>query len=405
MARDDIHVGLEIGTTKVCAVVAECREDGEVRLLGVGETPSRGVRKGEIVDFENASNCVREALSDAEEKSDVEIKSVWLAVTGSHIHSFNNRGSTTIPEESGEITEEEIQEVEYKAKEISLPKENAILHSIIQHYYVDGQEGVLNPIGMLGSRLEADFHIIHGVTNRIQNSIRCVKECHIEVEDVVVSSLASAQVVLGQHQKESGALVVDIGGGVTDYIVYLDGAVRQSGVLAVGGDHITNDISIGLRIPITRAEKLKIEEGSAVLGKSLSGDKIVLKNDTGFSGKEVEREMLNMIIHARLEELFVLLRKRFAGEVPERLLGSGVMLTGGCSLIRGIREVAESVFDMPVHLTRAQAVSGPTSAFENPQFSTCIGLAKYAQAVRSEMPEESFLGNIFSKVFRKFRPF
>ena len=405
MARDDIHVGLEIGTSKVCAVVAECREDGEVRLLGVGETPSRGVRKGEIVDFENASNCVREALSDAEEKSDVEIKSVWLAVTGSHIHSFNNRGSAAIPEESGEITEEEIQEVEYKAKEISLPKENAILHSIIQHYYVDGQEGVLNPVGMLGSRLEADFHIIHGVTNRIQNSIRCVKECHIEVEDVVVSSLASAQVVLGQHQKESGALVVDIGGGVTDYIVYLDGAVRQSGVLAVGGDHITNDISIGLRIPITRAEKLKIEEGSAVLGRALSGDKIVLKNDTGFSGKEVEREMLNMIIHARLEEMFTLLRKGFNGDVPERLLGAGVMLTGGCSMIRGIREVAEEVFDMPVHLTRAQAVSGPTSAFENPQFSTCIGLAKYAQAVRSEMPEESMLGRFFSKVFKKIRPY
>ena len=405
MARDDIHVGLEIGTTKVCAVVAECREDGEIRLLGVGETPSRGVRKGEIVDFENASNCVREALSDAEEKSDVEIKSVWLAVTGSHIHSFNNRGSAAIPEESGEITEEEIQEVEYKAKEISLPKENAILHSIIQHYYVDGQEGVLNPVGMLGSRLEADFHIIHGVTNRIQNSIRCVKECHIEVDDVVVSSLASAQVVLGQHQKESGALVVDIGGGVTDYIVYLDGAVRQSGVLAVGGDHITNDISIGLRIPITRAEKLKVEEGSAEIGKSLPGEKIVLKNDTGFSGKEVEREMLNMIIHARLEELFVLLRKRFAGEVPERLLGAGVMLTGGCSMIRGIRGVAESVFDMPVHLTRAQAVSGPTSAFENPQFSTCIGLAKYAQAVRSETPEPSFLGNIFGRMFKKLRPY
>ena len=405
MARDDIHVGLEIGTTKVCAVVAECREDGEIRLLGVGETPSRGVRKGEIVDFENASNCVREALSDAEEKSDVEIKSVWLAVTGSHIHSFNNRGSAAIPEESGEITEEEIQEVEYKAKEISLPKENAILHSIIQHYYVDGQEGVLNPVGMLGSRLEADFHIIHGVTNRIQNSIRCVKECHIEVEDVVVSSLASAQVVLGQHQKESGALVIDIGGGVTDYIVYLDGAVRQSGVLAVGGDHITNDISIGLRIPITRAEKLKIEEGSAELGKSLPGEKIVLKNDTGFSGKEVEREMLNMIIHARIEELFVLLRKSFAGEVPERLLGAGVMLTGGCSMIRGIRGIAESVFDMPVHLTRAQAVSGPTSAFENPQFSTCIGLAKYAQAVRSEMPEDSFLGGFFKKVVQKLRPF
>ncbi len=403
MAREDIHVGLEIGTTKVCAVVAECRDDGEIRLLGVGEAPSRGVRKGEIVDFENASKCVHEALSDAEEKSDVEIKSVWLAVTGSHIQSFNNRGSVAIPEETGEITDEEIQEVEYKAKEISLPKENAILHSIIQHYYVDGQEGVLNPIGMLGSRLEADFHIIHGVKNRIQNAIRCVGEFHIEVEDVVVNSLASAQVVLDQHRKEAGAVVVDIGGGVTDYIVYLDGSVRHSGVLAVGGDHITNDISIGLRIPITRAEKLKIEEGSAVLGKSLPGEKIVLKNDTGFSGKEVQREMLNMIIHARLEELFTLLRKRLVGEVPEHLLGAGIMLTGGCSLIRGIREVAESVFDLPVHLTRAQAVSGPTSAFENPQFSTCIGLTKYAQAVRSEMPEESFFGGILKRVGKKFR--
>ena len=402
MAREDIQVGLEIGTSKVCAVVAECRKDGDIHLLGVGEAPSRGVRKGEIVDFENACNCVREALSDAQEKSDVEISDVWLAVTGSHIQSFNNRGSVVIPDEGGEITDEEIQEVEYKAKEISLPKENTILHSIIQHYYVDGQEGVLNPVGMLGSRLEADFHIIHGVTNRIQNSIRCVKECDIEVLDVVSSSLASAQVVLGQHQKEAGALVVDIGGGVTDYIVYLGGAVRHSGVLAVGGDHITNDISIGLRIPITRAEKLKVEEGSAVLGKSLPGDKIVLKNDTGFSGKEVEREMLNMIIHARLEELFTLLRKRLGDDVPQHLLGAGVMLTGGGSMIRGIREVAESVFEMPVQLTRAQAVTGPTSAFENPQFSTCIGLAKYAQAVRSEMPEESLGGRVIRKISRIF---
>lgn len=403
MAREDIHVGLEVGTSKVCAIVAECRDDGDVRILGVGEAPSRGVRKGEIVDFENASKCVHEALSDAEDKSDVEIKSVWLAVTGSHIQSFNNRGSVAIAEDSGEITEQEIQEVEYKAKEISLPKENAILHSIIQHYYVDGQEGVLNPMGMLGTRLEADFHIIHGVMTRIQNTIRCVREFHIEVEDVVVNSLASAQVVLDPHQKEAGAVVVDIGGGVTDFIVYLDGSVRHSGVLAVGGDHITNDVSIGLRIPITRAEKLKVEEGSAVLGQALPGEKIVLKNDTGFSGKEVEREMLNAIIHARLEELFTLLRKRIVDQVPEHLLGSGVMLTGGCSLIRGIREIAESVFEMPVTLTRAQAVSGPTSAFENPQFSTCIGLTKYAQAVRSEMPEESFFGKFLRKAGRKFR--
>jgi len=403
MARDDIHVGLEIGTTKVCAVVAECREGGDIRLLGVGETPSRGVRKGEIVDFENASNCVREALSDAEEKSDVEIKSVWLAVTGSHIQSFNNRGSVTIPEENGEITDEEIQEVEIKAKEISLPKENAILHSIIQHYHVDGQQGVLNPMGMLGAKLDADFHIIHGVATRIQNAIRSVKEFQIEVEDVVVNSLASAQVVLDSHQKDAGALVIDVGGGVTDYIVYLDGVVQHSGVLAVGGDHINNDISIGLRIPLTRAERLKVEEGSALTGKTMPGEKIILKNDTGFSGKEVEREMLNLIIHTRLEEIFAIIRKRVLAELPEHLLGAGVFLTGGTSLMRGIREVAESVFSVPVQLAHAHSVSGPTSAFENPRLSTCIGVTRYAQAVRAEQPVESVLGGLYKKVRRKFR--
>mgnify|MGYP003342698082 CR=1 FL=1 len=174
---------------------SECGRDGEIRLLGVGESPSRGVRKGEIVDFQNASKCVHDALADAEERSDQEINSVWLAVSGSHLQSFNNRSSISMPDDS-EITEKEIGDVEFKAKEISIPKENVILHSIIQRYYVDGQEGVIDPLGMLGAKLEADYHIVHGVMTRIQNTIRCVKEFDIEVDDVVVNSVASAQVVL-----------------------------------------------------------------------------------------------------------------------------------------------------------------------------------------------------------------
>jgi cell division protein FtsA len=397
MAKERIHVGLEIGTTKVCAVVAECGRDGEVRLLGVGESPSRGVRKGEIVDFQNASKCVHDALADAEERSDQEIKSVWLAVTGSHLQSFNNRSSISLPDES-EITEKEIGDVEYKAKEITIPKENVILHSIIQRYYVDGQEGVIDPLGMLGTKLEADYHIIHGVMTRIQNTIRCVKEFDIEVDDVVVNSVASAQVVLSDSQKQAGAVVIDIGGGVTDYIVYHDGAVRHSGAIAIGGDHITNDLCIGLKIPITRAEKLKIEEGSALPGGHSPGEKITLKNDTGFSGKEIDREMLNMIIHARLAELFTILKKRIHEVVPEHLLGAGILLTGGCSMLRGVREVAESIFESPVSLAHAHSVSGPTSAFENPQLSTCIGLVKYAQAVHADMPEETLLDKV-GKIF------
>ena len=397
MAKERIHVGLEIGTTKVCAVVAECGRDGEVRLLGVGESPSRGVRKGEIVDFQNASKCVHDALADAEERSDQEIKSVWLAVTGSHLQSFNNRSSVSLPDES-EITEKEIGDVEYKAKEITIPKENVILHSIIQRYYVDGQEGVIDPLGMLGTKLEADYHIIHGVMTRIQNTIRCVKEFDIEVDDVVVNSVASAQVVLSDSQKQAGAVVIDIGGGVTDYIVYHDGAVRHSGAIAIGGDHITNDLCIGLKIPITRAEKLKIEEGSALPGGHSPGEKITLKNDTGFSGKEIDREMLNMIIHARVAELFTILKKRIHDVVPEHLLGAGILLTGGCSMLRGVREVAESIFESPVSLAHAHSVSGPTSAFENPQLSTCIGLVKYAQAVHADMPEETLLDKV-GKIF------
>ena len=281
MAREQIVVGLEIGTSKVCAVVGDLRRDGTVKILGVGESPSRGVRKGEIVDFETASKCVREALVDAEEKSDVMIGSVYLGVTGAHVESFNNRGAVVIPEDREEIEDVDFEEVQANAREVSLPGQNMILHTLLQHYYVDGQDGVLNPIGMLGRKLEADFHVIHGIGNRVKNTLRCVKELDIEVLDVVFNPLAAAEVVLDQDQKDLGALVIDMGGGTTDYIVYVDASVKASGCIGIGGDHLTNDLSIGLRIPMARAEKLKIEEGSALLGESSPGERVVLERRDG----------------------------------------------------------------------------------------------------------------------------
>src|SRR6476661_8806575 len=359
MASSDLMVGLEIGTSKICVVVGEGRTDGTIKILGVGQAPSRGVRKGEIVDFETAMKCVHEAVVDAETKSDVKIN----------------------------------------AREVSIPAQNAFLHSIIQHYHVDGQEGVLNPIGMLGQRLEADFHIIHGVRTRIQNTIRCVKELPLEVEDVVFTALASAQVVLTQHQKNLGALVIDIGGGTSDYILYVDGAVKQSGALGVGGDHITNDISMGLRIPMARAEKLKTEEGSCVLGNCLPGEMILLKDDSGFAGKEIEREMLNTIIHLRVREGFELLKRRLDEEPYLSYLGGGIFITGGCSLLSGIDHLAEEIFEMPAHVAHAQTTWGVTSAVEDPQFSTAIGLVKFAQVMHTDRPARGlgrFIGRIFS---------
>lgn len=397
MASNDLMVGLEIGTSKICVVVGETRLDGTTKILGVGQAPSRGVRKGEIVDFETAMKCVLEALSDAETKSDVMIKGVYVGVTGAHIQSFNNRGCVVLPDDHDEIDEQDIDDVKINAREVSIPAQNAFLHSIIQHYHVDGQDGVLNPVGMLGHKLEADFHIIHGVRTRIQNTIRCVKELPLEVEDVVFNPLATAQVVLGQQQKNMGALVIDMGGGTTDYILYVDGAVKQSGTLGIGGDHITNDISMGLRIPMARAEKLKIDEGSVILGNCLPGETVVLKDDSGFAGKEVERETLNTIIHLRVRETLELLRRTLEEESFINFIGEGIFITGGCSLIRGIDNLAEEIFEIPARVAHAQTMSGLTSAFQNPQLSTAIGLIKYAQAVQAERPQRRGFGRIFSR--------
>jgi cell division protein FtsA len=238
------------------------------------------------------------------------------------------------------------------------------------------------------------------VRTRIQNTIRCVKELPLEVEDVVFGALASAQVVLTQHQKNLGALVVDIGGGTTEYILYVDGAVKQSGVLAVGGDHITNDISMGLRIPMARAEKVKIEEGSVTLGTCLPGETILLKDDSGFAGKEVERETLNTIINLRLRETFELLKRKLEEEPFVNYIGAGIFITGGCSLLDGIEHLAAEVFEVPAHVAHAQTISGLTSAFENPQFSTAIGLLKYAQAVLSDRPRRG-IGQLIGKIFSR----
>lgn len=384
MGKDQIVVGLEIGTSKVCAVVGELKRDESVQILGVGVAPSRGVRKGEIVDLETCGKCIREAIADAEDKSDVMIKNVYLGVTGAHITSFNNRGAYALPEDREKIMEEDFARVQEAARAAPIPAQNMFVHTILQHYYVDGQDGVLNPVGMFGRKLEADFHIVHGNANRIRNSIQCLCDLDLEIEDIVFTPYAAAQAVLTQNQKNTGVLMIDIGGGTTGYCVYDRGAVAQSGCIGIGGDHITNDLSLGLRIPIGKAEQLKEKEGSCVLGNSLPGETVSLKDEHGFAGKDVEREMLNTIIHMRVKETFELLKRDIEQQDFFDYLGAGIVLTGGTSELRGIKHLAEELFGMPVQLCRARNVSGVTSAFENPQFSTAIGLVKYAQATREE---------------------
>ena len=399
MGKGNILIGLEIGTSKVCVVVGEAEADGPVKILGVGQAPSRGVRKGEIVDFETAHKCVREAIADAEEKSDVEIRSVFVGVSGAHIQSFNNRGCITLPEDLDEIDETDYEDVALSARDVNIPQQNAFLHTILQNYYVDGQDGVLNPIGMYGRQLEADFHIIHGVSNRIKNTLRCARETGLDVEDVVFSGLASAQLVLTQQQKELGAMVIDMGGGTTDYVVYVDGALMQSGVLGVGGDHITNDVSMGLRIPMAKAERIKVDEGDVTLGNALPGETISLKDETGFAGREIDREMLNTIIHMRVRETFELIKRTVDEEPQLHMLGAGLFLTGGSSLLRGIGALAHEVFGIPVHVGQAQSTSGLTAASDNPRFATAIGLLRYGQATLVNRRQSSGIGAFWRKLF------
>src|SRR5438094_563149 len=253
-----IIVGLEIGTSKVCAVVGEINAAGSLNIIGVGQCRSRGVRKGEIVDPATTSEDVRNAIVEAEQMADVEIRSVYLGVTGGHIRGFTNRGVHPVVSADREITKEDVEDVIKNAKAINLPAENYVLHAIRQHFLVDGQDGISDPVGMLGARVEVDLHVVHGSFNRLQNPIRVVKGLQLEVEAIVFDGLASALALLTNEQKELGALVIDIGGGSTEFVVYNGGIIKHTGALAVGGDHISNDLAFGLRVPLGKAEELKL---------------------------------------------------------------------------------------------------------------------------------------------------
>ncbi len=399
MARPYLHVGLEVGTTKVAAVIGETRSDGLLRIIGAGEAPSRGVRKGEVVDIGKITLCLNEAVSMAEEAADREITGVVAAVTGAHLDSLNNRGGITIPEDRDEIEEDDIHDVEQSALEVSIPTGNVFLHTMIQRYYVDGQEGVAIPVGMFGRKLEAEFHIIHGTKTRIQNNLRCIHEANLKPKNVVMSAVASGHAVLDQPERDLGALVIDIGGGTTDYILYRDGSVRNSGVLAVGGDHITNDISIGLRVPTKWAEKLKIEQADVGPGATSVGGTVQIEDPT-FAGGEIERSVLNIVAEARVREIFSLLKRRLSFERHAQFIGSGIFITGGTSELKGIAALASDVFGVPARVANPRPLSGPSALFESPRYSTAIGLVLYAQAAQEALEDISIFDKLRSRIGR-----
>ena len=373
----NIIVGLEIGTSKVCAVVGEQSADGGLNIIGLGQARSRGVRKGEIINTAQAEEDLRNDIVEAEQMADAEIRSVYLGVTGGHIRGFNNRGLHPVVSADREISEDDVQDVIKNAKAINLPTENNVIHAIRQHFIVDGQDGVTNPVGMLGSRLEVDVHVVHGHTNRLQNAIRLVKGLQLQVEEIVSNGLATSLALLSNEQKELGALVIDIGGGTTDYVVYVGGVIKHTGVLAVGGDHVSNDLAYGLKVPLSRAEKLKLEHGSAMVEDAIKGQTVTLTNELGLPLKTINIEHLRQIMSLRLEEVFQLIAQDMEHAGLYAYLRAGVFLSGGGARVPGLARLAEPILQMPVSHGKTSSVSGLKSALDQPEFSTAIGLAKF----------------------------
>jgi cell division protein FtsA len=303
-----------------------------------------------------------------------------------------------------EISNEDVEDVVKNAKAINLPAENTVVHAVRQHFFVDGQDGVTNPVGMLGARLEVDMHVIHGNANRLQNAIRLVRATSLEVDDVVFNGIASSLALLTGEQKELGALVIDLGGGTTEFVVYSNGVIRHSGVLAVGGDHVSNDLAYGLKVPLSRAEKLKLEYGSALVADTVKGQTISLTNELGLELKRINHEHLQRIMAARLEEVFELIAQDLERAGLAEYLRAGVLLCGGGSRVPGIVKLAENIFQMNVTAGHACAISGLTTALDQPEFAAAIGLVKFGSLKNRRREKRSFIPRGLKDVFGKLLP-
>lgn len=385
-----IIVGLEVGTSKVCAVVGEITPTGALNIIGLGQCRSRGIRKGEIADASATAEDIRNAIVEAEKMADVEIRSVYLGVTGGHIRGFTNRGVHPVVSADREITREDVEDVIKNAKAINLPAENYVLHAIRQHFLVDGQDGIIDPIGMLGARVEVDMHVVHGHFNRLQNAIRSVKGLQLEVEAIVFNGLASSLSLLTSEQKEMGALVIDIGGGTTEFVVYSNGIIKHTGVLAVGGDHVSNDLAYGLKVPLGKAEELKIQHGSALAEEADKGQTLTMNNDLGLPGKTINLEHLRRIMSLRLEEIFELIEQELNKAGLLNYLRAGVFLSGGGARTPAILKLAEKVFQMPASQGRTSTISGLKTALDQPEFATAIGLVKFGSFQQKKKTGGSF---------------
>ena len=377
VGKSEIVTGLDIGTTKVCALIAELNEEGQLILLGSGVSVSHGIRRGVVIDIEATAHAIEDSVTKAATQANREVESVYVGVTGDHIASLNSSGIIPITRPDREITREDVDRVNEQARVIVLPPDRQILHAIPRNYSVDGQSGVRQPVGMSGTRLEVQTHIVHGAVTFLQNVEKCVVKAGLEVAEAVLEPIASGEAVLLATEKDLGVCMVDIGGGTSDIAVFYGGEIFYSAVVAVGGNHITNDIAEGLKVGQPEAERLKTEHGSALTEMVQEDEVIAVQQVARDEARKLRRRALAQIIEPRVQELFELVRDELSqGDCLNRI-PFGVVITGGGSQLKNVVEVAQQVMGLPCRVGRPYGLIGLNEALMHPMYATAVGLVQY----------------------------
>jgi cell division protein FtsA len=380
----NLIVGLDIGTSKVVALVGEIGADGAIEVIGIGSQPSRGLKKGVVVNIESTTQSIQRAVEEAELMAACEINAVYAGIAGSHVRSLNSHGVVAIRDR--EVTHADVEHVIDAAKAVAIPADQRILHVLPQEFIIDGQEGIRDPIGMSGVRLEARVHIVTGADSAAQNIVKCVQRCGLEVEDIVLEQFASSFAVLTEDEKELGVCIVDIGGGTTDIAVFSAGAIRHTAVIPIAGDQVTNDIAVSMRTPTQYAEDIKVRYACALSQLANPDESIEVPSVGDRPPRRLARQTLAEIVEPRYEELFNLIRDELRRSGLEEVIAAGIVLTGGSARMEGAIDLAEEIFHVPVRLGVPQHVRGLADVVRNPIYSTAVGLLQYA---RENAPQPS----------------
>ena len=394
-------VGLDIGTSKVVAIVGEVAEDGHLEVIGIGSHPSRGLKKGVVVNIESTVQSIQRAVEEAELMAGCEINNVFTGIAGSHVRSLNSHGIVAIRDK--EVSASDVERVIDAARAVAIPADQRILHVLPQEFVIDNQEGIREPIGMSGVRLEAKVHLVTGAVSAAQNIVKCVRRCGLSVEDVVLEQLASSYSVLTEDEKELGACIVDIGGGTTDIAVFCGGAIQHTAVIPIAGDQVTNDIAISLRTPTQYAEEIKIKYACALSQLANSDETIEVPSVGDRPPRRLARQTLAEVVEPRYEELFSLIRDELRRSGFEELIAAGVVLTGGSAKMEGAVELAEEVFHMPVRLGVPQFVDGLKDVVRNPIHATGVGLLLFGRQALAKGSESGVGRTGMRDMFERMR--